>query len=288
MRDRQTPDGGEGDDGRASQARLAAQWRHRFILPQPASGLEDWATADGWAYADWPALAPTLERLRACADAGAIGAAIDAIYTVEDHNRRFWREAQKPIRPDLRELLNIGAMLPSSPTWAIIVLAKHAARDSNLKRHRTNIVHRLRFWAVAALASVRDAARDERGETEGVASLREQLVDAGGAVGQERILAKEAYRRFTPELLSGAKYYTVISSILNGTTLVPSDDPDVPGDPDTIRSSFRLVGREFDAGRAAKFYLPSDAALRALEWPELAGWPAEIDRRIGARFARAP
>lgn len=275
--------------------RLAGVWRKRFALPQAAEDADGWADADPWAFKDWPDLGATLERLQKCAKAGAIGAAFDAIYATEAHRRWFWREAQKPMRPAPGTLLDIAADLPAVPTWALECVGQWIVSRRNLADHRRHIKHRLRAWAVAELADVRQAAKEERFGSDDEPPFRtpplwERLVAAGASEAEARAAAEREHRRFTPELTE-EDAFDRIREILSDTALRPVErkkerDGDSIPDGDALRASTRLVRKAFLGGWQERFYLPSDRALCALGMADLAGMPAEIDRRIGRLFAR--
>ena len=297
MPDRQAVDDEQGNDLRAMRVRLAGEWHQRFVLSDAPTDADDWTGIDPWAFAEWPNLAQTLARLRECAEVGAIGAAFDAIQATEAHCRRFWREAQKPIRPVPDSLLAIAAALPTPPAWALQRIGQHIAEGQNLKLHRTNITHRLRAWAVAGLADVREAHSEERDGNaeyragrEGLPPLWKRFAETGAPETEAYSRATKELRRFTPSLLEKRKYDRV-REILEGTPLLPPPrkkerDGESAPDGDTLRASVRLVEKAFREGWQSRFYLPSDRTLCALGMPDLAGWPAEIDRRIGTLFAR--
>jgi len=272
------------------QGRVADAWRRRFLLPASGADAIEWTGPDPWAFADWPYLRITLERLKKCADAGAIGAAFDAIHATETHRRRFWKEAQKPIRPESHALFDIAAALPEAPPWALECIGRCIADGRNLKTHRMNIIHRLRAWAVAALADVRDANDGERKGTEYMRPLWQELVALGIPEAEARARAERNSARFTSELLEKDRDDRV-REIFADTPLVPAPrqkerDGETAPDGEVLRASVRLVKRAFHEGRPGPFYLPSDRALRSLGMSDLAGWPAEIDRRIGRLFAQ--
>lgn len=272
------------------QGRLAREWRRRFLVLAPADDAGEWEAADPWAFAEWPDLGATLERLEACAKAGAIGAAFDAIHATEAHRRRFWSEAGKPFRPAPHALFDIAAALPEAPSWALDCLGGCIAEGRNLKAHRANIVHRLRAWAVAELADVRAAFEEERFGCEEYPPLWRQLVKMGKSEADARAIAEKDLRRFTPALLE-ARIYDRVREILADTPLTPAPrqherNGESAPDGDALRASVRLVRSAFREGWPARFYLPSNRALASLRMADLAGWPAEIDRRIGRLFAR--
>lgn len=286
--------GGDAAEGAADddwQGRLAREWRRRFLVPAPADDAGGWEAADPWAFAEWPDLGATLERLEACAKAGAIGAAFDAIHATEAHRRWFWHEAGKPMRPAPGTVLDIAAALPEAPSWALEFLGGCIAEGRNLKAHRANIVHRLRSWAVAELADVRTVYEEERfGSGDDDPPLWRRLVNEGMPVADARALAEKDLRRFTPALLE-ARIYDRVREILADTPLTPAPrqherSGESAPDGDALRASVRQVRSAFREGWPARFYLPSNRALVSLRMPELAGWPAEIDRRIGRLFAR--
>jgi hypothetical protein len=233
--------------------------------------------------------------LQECARAGAIGAAFDAIYATEAHRRMFWRDAQKPIRPAADALLDIAADLPAVPPWALECVGQWIERGRNLTAHRMNIMHRLRAWTVADLAEVRQWAKEERFGSDDEPPFRtpplwERLVAAGKSEAEARAAAEREHRRFTPELTE-KRVYDRAREILSDTALRPVErqkerDGDSIPDGDALRASTRLVREAFRGGWQAQFYLPSDRALCALGMSDLAGMPAEIDRRIGRLFAR--
>jgi hypothetical protein len=164
------------------------------------------------------------------------------------------------------------------------------AEGRNLKRHRMYIVHRLRAWAVAELADVRATADEERFGNSETPPLWQRLAAEGMPEAEARAIAAHDARRFTPELLE-ERSYDRVKALLANTPLIPTarqkeaDGESVP-DGDVLRASVRLVRSAFREGWPERFYLPSDRALCTLGMPELAGWPAEIDRRIGRLFGQ--
>jgi len=272
------------------QGRVADAWRLRFLLPAPTDDATGWVAADPWAFAESPDLRTTLERLQECAAAGAIGAAFDAIHVTEAHRRRFWKEAQKPIRPRSHALFDIAAALPEAPSWALECLGRHIAEGRNLKAHRRNIIHRLRALAVADLAEVREAHKEERFGTIDFPPSWKMLADTGVPEAKARLLAENDLRRFTSELLD-ERSYDRIREVLSDTPLIPAARQkqkagESAPDGDALRASVRAVQKAFSQGWPGRFYLPSDRTLCALGMPDLAGMPAEIDRRIGSLFKR--
>jgi hypothetical protein len=169
--------------------------------------------------------------------------------------------------------------------WAVEAMAQRASDSGSTARHRQNIIHRLRLWAVASLADVRTAEAEERKGGNGISPLWQQLEREGVQEKEAKARANEGLRRFTPELLRGRIYDRALE-IFADTPLAPRNDPDAPGDGDTFRASTRKIREAFARRQGSAFYLPSDDALDMLGWSDLAGLTVEIDRRIGNLFGR--